>query len=194
MTTRMIGANIRSLREAAGLTVTELAQRAELTKGTVSKIETGRVSPPIATLTRLADALDVPLADFFIEPSADPAFVLTRKGQGRILTRDGTRFGYSYEGLALERRHKRAEPFVLTIRPGDPPADFQHGGEEFIYMLAGRMAFHVGEEEMTLAPGDALYFDAHLKHGIRLIGKRPARFLCLFIQDRGERSAARRKP
>ena len=63
-----IGANIRRRREAAGLTVTALARRAGLTKGTVSKIETGKVSPPISTLLRIAQAVDAPLAEFFAEP------------------------------------------------------------------------------------------------------------------------------
>lgn len=191
MDERVLGANIRAMRERAGLTVTALAQRAELTKGGLSKIETGRASPPISTLMRIADALGVPLASFFEEPETDPPFVLTRKGQGRIITRDGTRFGYSYEALALEMRHKRIEPFLLTIRPGDPPGSFRHGGQEFIYMLAGRLQFTVGSHTMVLRPGDSLYFDPTLPHSTRVMGKRSARFLCVFVQEDSSRLAAR---
>ena len=183
MDERTIGATIRQLRSAAGLTVTALAKKAELTKSTLSKIENGQISSPIATLVRLAHALRVPLAEFFAEPRTDPPFVLTRRGKGRIITTDGSRFGYSYEALALGMRHKTAEPFVLTIRPEDGVGEFRHEGEEFIYMLSGRLRFTVGTETLTLGPGDSLAFDPRLKHTTRALGKKPARFLCVFVHS-----------
>lgn len=178
-----IGANIRKRRESAGLTVTALARRAGLAKGTVSKIETGKASPPISTLLRIAQAVGAPLAEFFSEPETPVPFALTRAGKGRIITRDGSRFGYSYEGLALEMKRKGAEPFLLTIRPGDPQGMFKHGGEEFIYILSGQMEFCVGRQKMLLGRGDALYFDPSQPHTTRIVGNKPARFLCLFIES-----------
>jgi transcriptional regulator with XRE-family HTH domain len=182
MDERTIGSTIRQLRTAAGLTLTALAKKAELTKSTLSKIENGQVSSPIATLMRLADALGVPLAEFFAEPQADPVYILTRKGKGRIISKDGSRFGYAYEGLALDMRHKSAEPFVLTIRPEDGVGEFKHGGEEFIYMLSGRLRFTLGKEEITLGPGDSIYFDPRQVHTTKALGKSPARFICVFVQ------------
>lgn len=179
----VVGSNIRSVREGVGLTLTAAAQRAQLTKSTLSKIEKGQVSAPISTLIRIAEALAVELASFFVNPDAQPAYVLTRKGQGRIISRDGSRFGYSYEALAVDMARKRAEPFVLTIRPGDPVGKFQHGGEEFIHVLSGRLAFTVGDEQLALGPGDSLYFDPTQVHTTRVVGKRPAKFLCVFILD-----------
>lgn len=190
MTELDIGKNIRQLRQQAGESLTTLAGRADLTKGTLSKIETGRVSSPISTLMRVADALGVPLARFFAEPSSGPPYALTRKGKGQVITRDGTAFGYSYEGLALALRDKLAEPFLLTIQPGEPIGHFQHGGEEFIYVLSGRIEFSVGEDVLTMGPGDSLYFDPTAEHRTRVLGSRPVRFLCLFIQDH---TAATRK-
>jgi DNA-binding XRE family transcriptional regulator/mannose-6-phosphate isomerase-like protein (cupin superfamily) len=183
MDEQIIGATIRQIRTAAGLTLTALAKKAEITKSTLSKIENGQVSSPIATLVRLAHALRVPLAEFFTEPHIDPPFVVTRRGKGRIIPTDGSRFGYTYEALALGMRHKTAEPFVLTIRPEDGVGEFRHGGEEFIYMLSGRLRFTVGPETLTLGPGDSLAFDPRLKHTTRAIGKAPARFLCFFVHD-----------
>ena len=184
MDERTIGGNIRAIRQRASLTVTALAKRAHLAKSTLSKIENGQVSAPISTLLRVAQAIDCPLAEFFSEPKADPTHVLTRKNQGPVITRDGSRFGYAYQALALEMRRKYAEPFLLTIQPGDPVGKFEHGGQEFIYMLAGRLGFTVGDNKMTLRPGDSLYFDPRQPHTTRVLGKTPARFLCLFIQDR----------
>ncbi len=184
MDEKTIGDNIRALRGNAKLTVTELARRAGLDKSTLSKIERGSTSPPISTLIRIAEALGLALAEFFVDPGSRPRFVFTRKGEGRIITRDGTRHGYSYEALSLGMRGKRAEPFVLTIQPGDPPGHFQHGGDEFIYMLSGKMEFTIADQKFIMSAGDSIYFDGAQEHMTRIIGKRPARFICNFILDR----------
>lgn len=186
-----IGANIRELRVQARQSLTDLARAAGMTKGSLSKIETGCISAPISTLMRLADAMGVRLAEFFAEPDGHPAYALTRRGKGRLISRDGSRFGYSYEALASGMPGKGAEPFMLTVRPGDPVGRFQHGGQEFIYMLSGTLAFTVADEELTLRAGDALYFDPAVGHATRVVGKMPARFLCVFIQND---TATRAKP
>jgi transcriptional regulator with XRE-family HTH domain len=178
-----IGGNIRILRQRATLTLTELARRAKITKSTLSKIETGQISSPVSTLLRIADALEAPMSEFFIEEKKDPPFVLTRKGQGRMIARDGSQWGYSYEALALGMKRRLCEPFLLTIRPGDPVGRFQHGGQEFIYMLSGRMEFTVDGTALRLGAGDALYLDPTHLHTTRVIGKQPVRFICIFMQN-----------
>ena len=196
MNEQTIGANIRCRREEAGLSLTELACQASLTKGALSKIERGKGSPAIATVLRIAGVLKCTLSELFAEAEASLPYVFTRCGEGQIITRDGTRFGYSYEALALAMNHKAAEPFLLTIRPGDPQGDFHHGGQEFIYMLSGRMEMSIGEQRLRMRRGDALYFDSSRPHSTRIIGKRPARFVCLFIQGAqpAKISHSRRRP
>jgi len=183
MDEKTLGANIRSCRERSGATLTALAQRAGLTKSALSKIETGKGSPPISTLLRIAEALGAPLAEMFAEPEASIPYVLTRRGEGRVIIGDGSRFGYSYEALALDMPRKVFEPFLLTIRPGDPQGVFQHAGQEFIHMLSGELEFTIAGQKLRLRQGDSLYLDPSLEHRTRVVGKRPARFLCLFTQD-----------
>jgi len=183
MNEQSIGIHIRKLREQAGLTVTAVAQKAELTKSTLSKIETGQISPPISTLMRIAKALKVGVVEFFNEERQAPAYVFTPKGKGKIIIQDGTKFGYSYEALALDKRDKYVEPFILTIEVNDPAGEFRHEGQEFIYMLSGSMAFSIGEEQLILKAGDSLYFDSSFVHKTHVLGKTPAKFLCVFIQD-----------
>ena len=185
---RIIGANIRAWREQMDLTATALAKQSGLTKSTISKIEMGRTSSPISTLIRIAQVLDVPVAEFFVEPKTDPPYVLTRKGEGAIITRDGSGIGYSYEALAPDMRHKLVEPFVLTMKPDDPEGVFQHDGQEFIYMLSGRIVITIAGDKVALRPGDSFYFDSSLRHTMRVDGKRPARFVDIYIQQRNMRS------
>lgn len=179
----IIGTTIRQLRLSAGLTLTALATKADLTKSTLSKIETGQVSAPISTFIRIADALEVRLADFFTELKQPPPYVLTRKGKGRVITRDGSKFGYAYEALGLEMPHPQIEPFLLTVHPGDEGATFRHGGQEFIYVLSGKIAFTIGGEVLMLKPGDSLLFDPMQEHRVQVMGKTSAQFLAIFTQD-----------
>jgi quercetin dioxygenase-like cupin family protein/DNA-binding XRE family transcriptional regulator len=190
---KTIGASIRRLRTERGLSLTDAAKSASLTKSALSKIETGQISAPISTMLRIADALKVPLAEFFSEGRAQRNFALTRKGAGTPIVRDGTQFGYAYEALALAMPNKRAEPFLLTIAPGDPKGHFQHDGQEFIYMLSGKLEFSVGEETMVLEPGDSIYFDPNLPHSSRAVGKSPAKYLCVFVQQSENGSPTRKR-
>jgi transcriptional regulator with XRE-family HTH domain len=182
MDERMVGENIRAIRLASKVSLTDVARRAGMTKSTLSKIETGQTSSPISTLVAVSAAMGVHLSEFFREDAGSPRFVLTRKGKGKVIVRDGTRLGYSYEALAVDFPNKPVEPFLLTITPGDKEGRFKHGGHEFIHMLSGDIAFTLGEEKFELHPGDSLYFDPTQTHVLKPLHKRPARFLCFFIE------------
>jgi len=184
MDERSIGENIRQIRLAAKASLTETAKRAGITKSTLSKIETGQISSPISTLLSIASALGAHLSDFVREETAEKKYVLTRKGEGPLVVRDGSRFGYAYEGLASNFPGRLVEPFLLTIQPGDKTGCFSHGGHEFVYMLSGHVEWSVGPDTFEMREGDFLYFDPSLTHKTRLIGKTPARFLCCFIEKR----------
>jgi transcriptional regulator with XRE-family HTH domain len=182
MEQQKIANRIRKLRREAGLTLTGAAEKADLNKATLSKIETGQISPPIATLLRIAKVLRVSITDFFVDDEPQPVYVLTRKNHGSLVSQEGSKLGYNYEALALEKLGKAVEPFLLTIAPTDPPGKFHHLGQEFIYMLSGRMEFTIDDEPLVLRPGDSLYFDSNHVHKTRILGKLPAKFICVFIQ------------
>jgi transcriptional regulator with XRE-family HTH domain len=181
MNKQNIGKNIRKLRVQAELTLTSVAKKADLTKSTLSKIETGQTSPPISTLIRIANAMTI--VEFFVNEDTKPTYVFTKSGKGQIVIQNGSQFGYSYEALALGKPDKYVEPFLLTINPGDPPGQFHHSGQEFIYMLSGSMDFTVGKDRFMLKAGDSLFFDSKYLHKTHVVGKRPAKFLCIFIQN-----------
>ncbi len=179
----MVGENIRAIRMASQVSLTEVAKRAKITKSTLSKIENGRISSPISNLVVIASALGVRLADFFKEDSTPSSYVLTRKGKGKQIVRDGTDLGYTYEALAIDYPGKPVEPFLITVSPGDKDGRFQHGGQEFIYMLSGELAFTLGDTTLKLTPGDSLYFDPKMTHALKPLHKKRAQFICLFIES-----------
>ena len=182
MNEKTVGENIRAIRLASRASLTEVAKRAKLTKSTLSKIENGQISSPISTLLPIAAALGVRLGEFFREVEERPRYILTRKGKGKVIVRDGSRLGYAYEALAIGFPNKPVEPFLLTISPGDKEGCFRHKGHEFFYIISGKIEFTHGEEKMVVQAGDSIYIDSTVTHKTKLLSKTPARFLCLFIE------------
>ncbi|MEW5818248.1 MAG: XRE family transcriptional regulator, partial [Spirochaetota bacterium] len=178
---KKIGENIRDIRKRIGITLDDLAEKVGITKSTLSKIETGKTSTPINTMLRIANALEVDITEFFLKRRDRPPYVHTRKGLGQIVTRDGSRFGYTYEALALKMVDKLAEPFLLTIDKNDNTGDFQHAGEEFVYILSGTIIYTIGNDSITLNPGDSLYFNSGIVHSMRVLSDTPVKLLFVMI-------------
>lgn len=162
----LIGDHLKALRAARGVTLDQLAAATGLTKGYLSKIQNSRKLPPIATLSRIAQALGTGIGSFFgdILKQGEGASVV-RKGERLPVVRGGTAFGYDYVSLAHDRLVKRMEPFVFTFPSKiDRHVFFDHGGEEFVFILSGRVIFQVGDERWALVKGDSIYFDAAIPH------------------------------
>jgi transcriptional regulator with XRE-family HTH domain len=161
-----IGDHLRVLRAARGMTLDRLAAATGLTKSYLSKIQNSRKLPPIATLSRIAQALGTGIGSFFgdILEAREGASVV-RRNERLPVVRGGTAFGYDYTSLAHRRLSKRMDPFVFTFpKKIDTHVFFDHGGEEFVFILSGKVVFQVGDERWTLEEGDSIYFDAAIPH------------------------------
>lgn len=167
---------LQALRTEKGLTLEALAALSGFTKGYLSRIENGNKAPPIASLARIARALGQELSYFFLDDVASAASRLddsrvsvVHKWERKPVTRGGTAFGYDYVSLAHKRAHKLMDPFVFTF-PASVDVDryFRHSGEEFIYVLSGKVLFEVVlngvTRAYTLEAGDSIYFDSSLPH------------------------------
>lgn len=176
-----LGAAIRTHRRRLGMTASELAQRAGLSQGMLSKIENGQTSPSLATLSALAGALGVPLHAFFaaLETTRDVSFVPA--GSGIEIDRRGTRAGHLYTLLGHGVRGPLSfEPYLITLtEDSEPFAAFQHEGVEFIHMLEGEVVYRHGGRDFPLKPGDSLFFDAVAPHGPAALVRLPARYLSI---------------
>lgn len=162
-----IGQRMGELRAQCGFTLDRLAERTGFTKGYLSKIENSKKVPPIGSLARIAQALETDVTVFFQTPvplAAESASVV-RVAERRPTVRGASAFGYDYVSLAHKKRDKRMEPFIFTFPSDiDKHVFFQHNGEEFIFILSGRVEFHVGIQKWTLESGDSLYFDSRVPH------------------------------
>ena len=78
----------------------------------------------------------------------------------------------------------------VVLRLAEKAFKSQHGGDEFIYILSGKMEFTIAGESTVLNPGDSVYFNPREKHSARALGKKPVRYLDIFMQDGGEETGA----
>lgn len=163
-----MGATLRDLREGRGMSARQLAERADLSAPMISRIETGSVSPSIATLEALASALDVPLVSLFRDTTTGHAnYTHVKAGEGLPSTRISDDHVHEYLDLATRmRRDIRFQANLITLRKQDakPPIYVGHG-VIFIHVLRGEAVYHYGPKEILLGPGDSLSVDAELRHG-----------------------------
>ena len=84
----------------------------------------------------------------------------------------GTGHGYTYEALSFRKRNKKMEPFIVTVasRPEEETL-YNHDGVEFILILKGKAEILLEEERILLEEGDAVYFDATLRHRLLSCGE-----------------------
>ena len=191
-----IGEHLKVLRSARGMTLERLAASTGLTKSYLSKIQNSRKLPPIATLSRIAQALGTGIGSFFgdILEAREGASVV-RKNERLPVVRGGTAFGYDYVSLAHKRLSKRMEPFVFTFPSKiDRHVFFDHGGEEFVFILSGTVIFQVGDERSTLEEGDSLYFDAAIPHRGWSVGRDAKALVVVHATEHTAADARKRAP
>ncbi|MBI1919760.1 MAG: helix-turn-helix transcriptional regulator [Geobacter sp.] len=169
-----IGAKIKKLRLAKKLTLQAVAKETGFSPALISQIENNNVSPPIATLSRLAKFFDVKIGVFFAEDEEEYRYEVVRKGERklvpRVISRAGTSQGYSYESLSWRKQNKKMEPFILAVAEKAAEENtYSHDGEEFLYIMQGVAELLLDEERITLEEGDCVYFDSSIKH--RLLSK-----------------------
>jgi len=179
---RYLGNTIRQLRLQHSLTIADVALRAGISKGMLSKIENGLASTSLDTLEQLANALGVTLSKLFNTynlPTGNTQHI--KHGHGMEVVRRGTRVGHTYQLLAYDQGpQKTFEPFLISLEDsGEEFPAFEHPGTEFLYMLEGKLEYRVGNETFMLEPGDALTFQGEIPHRPENLLTMPIRFLAI---------------
>jgi transcriptional regulator with XRE-family HTH domain len=160
-----IGSRIRALRISRGLTLAQVAEATKFSASYLSKLENSKSSPPISTLSAIAEALGTHIADIFADAEPETLITLVRKDQRHPASRQATKMGYSYTPLAPVFPNRLMDPYIIVI-PAKPKNNqiFQHKGQEMLLVLTGRLEVFVGDQRFVLDPGDCLYFDATVPH------------------------------
>jgi transcriptional regulator with XRE-family HTH domain len=173
---------IKKIRVEKQLTLQEVASKTGLTRSWLSKVENFRVTPSLPALAAIAESLGVTVVQLVEGLERKPELVLTRKGESEKILRDHPQSKTVYESLAHAHTGRKMDPFVLKIPPGDiHRAAMPHEGEEFLYVLAGRIDFEYDKKTYSLRKGDSLYFNATVKHRTLNQSSSPAEVLCVFF-------------
>jgi|TARA_B110000967_G_C18849231_1_gene543701 transcriptional regulator with XRE-family HTH domain len=164
-----LGARVRELRKAQDWTLEQAANQAGLARSTLSKIENGQMSPTYEALKKLAVGLQISVPQLFTPPSRDQVngrMVTTLAGDGgeKITTT------YEHNILANTLTAKKMLPYQTRVRArsmDDFDGWVRHDGEEFLYVLTGKIQlFTEFYEPVTLSRGDSAYYDASMGHNV----------------------------
>ena len=168
-----IGGRIREVRLANQLTQKELADRAGVTKGFISLLERNKSSVSLETLSAVLEVLGEPLSAFF-SPDATQPFVFGKQDRTALEDRGCDKFELLVPGSTT----MAMEPVRIVLGPGQrfgPHAS--HNGEEFGYVIRGRLSVMLGRRSTIAKAGDSFSYKAQQEHSIKNVGRSPAELL-----------------
>lgn len=167
-----IGRKIKQLRWKLDLTQEELGSRTDLTKGYISQLENDLCSPSIATLQSILEVLGVTLEEFFSEPKIEK---VVYKSNEYTFSVNG---GGTSTWLISNSQSKEMEPIILTL-PENAESDerYPFEGEEFGYVLEGKVEIVSFKESYKLKKGDSFSINGKKQHRIKNINKGESKIL-----------------
>lgn len=179
-----IGEAIKMVREEKGFSLEEVAQKATTSVEHLEKIESGKVFPSLGLIIRFSELFEVSVGEIFRD-EADSPFCIVRRDAGaaisRFATSDGKSTGYRYKGLGQQKKNRQMEPFLVNLIPNEAHKvePNEHIGEEFIFVLAGKVRVTLLGHTDILNPGDSIYYDSTLPHTVACEGEEAATILAV---------------
>jgi mannose-6-phosphate isomerase-like protein (cupin superfamily) len=177
-----IAARLKEMRRLRDETETTLAAALRVSLPEYQAFEAGATDIPASMLHDAAQFLRVDLTELLTgETPRLKVFTVTRKGAGVSVER---RKDYKYQNLAANFQGRKADIFEVTVpaetaRIGASPNT--HPGQEFNYLLEGRMRVRIHGQELILEPGDCVYFDSNYGHSMEALDGQCARFLAIIL-------------
>lgn len=178
-----VGARLREVRRRAGLTQRQLAERAGVTHGLISMLESNKSSPSVASLRKILGGIPMTMGDFFEPERQEPSEVFFRSGELRDLTSHVHGGGKDAAGgpALMELRQvgdARAHNLQILHERYAPGADtgesmLEHASHEGGVVIEGELELTVGDRVRLLRAGDAYLFDSRIPHRFRNVSDRP---------------------
>jgi transcriptional regulator with XRE-family HTH domain len=158
--------SLREERARAGLTLEQLAQRSELSTAHLSRLESGDRQPSVATLISLSRALGITMSTLLGERQRGPAIAVY---SGQEATHQAN--GLTISGCSGFPGSSTLEALHISIDPDrTPPTPARHRGEEWVYVVSGRLRLEYDGETYELEPGSTVHFDANRPHRLGAVG------------------------
>jgi transcriptional regulator with XRE-family HTH domain len=169
--TGSIGQKIKRVRTAKKVTLDRLANDTGFSIDYIKEIESGKTMPPVGALLQLARSLEVDSSLLLKEQES--------KLTDRIKAYTKRTDNYAYDTLTPGAENKHLKAFRVAIPAGQDHkgVGYQHEGEEFDYVLQGRIEVIVGDHVNALGPGESLHFNSGIRHKLRNVGEEDAELI-----------------
>ncbi len=166
-----VGKKIKKIRLEKKISLDRVANETGCSIDTLKKIESGKEIPPVGTLLQISRALKI-----------DSGFLLREQEsnlKSRIKAYTKRTDNYAYKTLTPGAENKHLKAFLVTIdaMQEHKGVGYQHEGEEFVYVLSGKIEVQVGEHLNTLDKGDSLHFNSGIRHQLKNIDNKKAELL-----------------
>lgn len=163
-----VGSKIKEIRKSKNLTLTEMSQQTGISIAMLSKIENGRVFPTWHSLLQIFEALSLNLNTFFNDLPTNSGFtsyLLFRAEEYKPIEKEDEAKGFDYR-LVLNRNMDKSamEISVLTLSPGATRETVSTEGYQFLFVVKGSVAYHLGDKTLELKENDSLFFDGRIEH------------------------------
>jgi quercetin dioxygenase-like cupin family protein len=176
-----IGMRLACIREDCEMTDTALAEKLGVDIEIYRSYEKGEIDFSFSFVYNVAEVLGVDVLDIISGSSPTlSTCCYVKKGQGYSVKREHL---YDYKHLAYTFKNKKAEPYLVTVTPdGEPPVLHGHEGQEFNYVISGKVTFYIGDISYELEEGDSVYFDSSIPHTEKATGDTPAQFIAVVVK------------
>ena len=178
-----LGQRIKALRAERQLQQRQLAEKAGLTASMLSQIESGRLTPSLHTVGKLAGALGVSIASLF-ESAPNGRLHISRKTDYPVVSFDGTSEKWHVLGAGLFQGKIRSVVSSLGPRGKGVKTDkviLQPGQMKLFYVIEGKVALHYNGDTHLLEAGDSAYLDGGTPHGWENMGAKTAKALWVIL-------------
>lgn len=178
-----MGMRMTELREVMGYTAVEVAERLGIPESEYLEYEKGEKDFSFSTMYNVAKIFNIDVVNLLDGDAPQlTSCALVRKGQGFEISRNKC---YEYRHLAYTFKNKMAEPFMVTVAPTTTEVEpHAHEGQEFNYIVSGKLKFDFGDISYELEEGDSVYFDSSIPHAEVAVGNKPAKFLAIVIDKK----------
>ena len=176
-----IGIRLATLREDCGYSIDEMAQKLKVDRETYIAYEQGNKDFSFSFIFNAAEILGVDVLDIISGSSPTLSMCsVVEKGKGYSVKREHE---YDYKHLAYTFRNKKSEPFLVTVSTEDEsPVLHGHEGQEFNYVISGKMKFYIGEISYELSEGDSVYFDSSIPHAVEAQDGKDVQFIAVVVK------------
>ena len=187
---QLLALRIRELRDITGFTEEEMAEKTEVSLAEYRRYEAGELDIPFTFIHKCALAFGVDMSDLIEGHSAKlSSYTITRQGQGAETAKED---GIEIQNLAPLFRKKIAEPYYVRYEYRDdlqnkPIHLIKHSGQEFDFVIQGKLKVQVGEHAEILSEGDCIYYNSSTPHGMIAVEGKDCLFLAVVLPGNEQR-------